>query len=157
MMIRDCKLLIELHYIHVAQMLIIITSENKTTKYKVALYSVYSFAYKYNLSISGWLFIKFNNAFVFPDLEPPIINILHEILIKGGSRSGKINALLNLINNQPDIDTIYLYEKDLYEAKYQYLVKKREKVGWNYYDDPEAFIEYSNDVQDFIKILKNTI
>ena len=36
-----------------------------------------SLAYKYILSISGWLFIKFNNAFVFPDPEPPIINILY--------------------------------------------------------------------------------
>ena len=35
------------------------------------------FAYKYILSISGWLFTKFNNAFVFPDPEPPIINILY--------------------------------------------------------------------------------
>ena len=35
------------------------------------------------------------------------------------------NALLNLIKNQPDIDKIYLYEKDPYEVKYQYLIKKR--------------------------------
>ena len=47
----------------------------------------------------------------------------------GGSGSGKTNALLNLINNQPDIDKIYLYAKDPYEAKYQYLINKREKVG----------------------------
>ena len=40
----------------------------------------------------------------------------------------KTNALLNLINNQPDIDKIYLYAKDPYEVKYQYLIKKREKV-----------------------------
>ena len=31
----------------------------------------------------------------------------YRILIIGGSGSGKINALLNLINNQPDIDKIY--------------------------------------------------
>ena len=37
------------------------------------------------------------------------------ILIIGGSGSGKTNALLNLINNQPDIDKIYLYAKDSYE------------------------------------------
>ena len=36
-----------------------------------------SLAYKYILSISGWLFIKFNNAFVSPDPEPPIIIILY--------------------------------------------------------------------------------
>ena len=46
----------------------------------------------------------------------------YRILIIGGSGSGKTNALLNLINNQPDIDKIYLYTKDLYEAKCQYLI-----------------------------------
>ena len=43
----------------------------------------------------------------------------HRILIVGGSGSGKTNVLLNLIENQPDIDKIYLYAKVLYEAKYQ--------------------------------------
>ena len=42
----------------------------------------------------------------------------YRILIIGGSGSGKANALLNSINNQRDIDKIYLYEKDPYEAKY---------------------------------------
>ena len=32
----------------------------------------------------------------------------YRILIIGGSESGKTNALLNLINNQPDIDKTYL-------------------------------------------------
>ena len=27
--------------------------------------------------MSGWFSIKFNNAFVFPDPQPPIINILY--------------------------------------------------------------------------------
>ena len=36
-----------------------------------------SSAYKYILSISCWLFVKFVNAFVFPDPQPPIINILY--------------------------------------------------------------------------------
>ena len=58
---------------------------------------------------------------------------------------------MNLINNQPDIDNIYLCAKDPYEAKYQYLINKREKVGLNHYDDPKAFIEYSNDMQDVYK------
>ena len=48
------------------------------------------------------------------------------ILIIGGSESGKTNALLNLINNQPDIDEIYLYAKDPYEAKYQYSKVKKQ-------------------------------
>ena len=72
----------------------------------------------------------------------------YRILLVGGSGSGKTNALLNLIYNQPDIDKIYLYAKDPYEAKYQYLIKNREKVGLNYFNDPKAFIEYSNDMQD---------
>ena len=42
----------------------------------------------------------------------------YRILIIGGSGSGKINVLLNLIENQPDIDKIYLYAKDPYECKY---------------------------------------
>ena len=46
------------------------------------------------------------------------------ILIIGGSGSGKTNALLNLIGNQPDIDKIYLYAKNLYEPKYQFLINK---------------------------------
>ena len=53
--------------------------------------------------------------------------IIHRTLIIGDS--GETNALLNLINNQPNIDKIYLYAKDPYEAKYQYLINKREKVG----------------------------
>ena len=68
------------------------------------------------------------------------------ILIIGGSGSGKTNALFNLIENQPDIDKIYLYAKDPYEAKYQYLINIREKVGLDNYDNLEAFIEYLNDM-----------
>ena len=44
----------------------------------------------------------------------------YRILIIGGSGSGKTNLLLNLIETQPDIDKIYLYAKDAYEAKYQF-------------------------------------
>ena len=65
--------------------------------------------------------------------------------------SGKTNAFLNLINNQPDIDRIYLYTKDPYEAKYQYLIKKREKAILKHYEYPKVFIEYSNDIQDVYK------
>ena len=42
----------------------------------------------------------------------------YRILIIGDSVSGKTNVLLNLIENQRDIDKIYLYAKDSYEAKY---------------------------------------
>ena len=50
----------------------------------------------------------------------------YRILIIGGSGSGRANALLNLINNQPDIDKIYLYAKDPYETKYHFLINKTE-------------------------------
>ena len=70
----------------------------------------------------------------------------YRILIIGGSGSEKTNVLLNLIENQPNIDKIYLYAKDPYEAKYQYFINIREKVGLKRFNDPKAFIEYSNDV-----------
>ena len=49
----------------------------------------------------------------------------YRILITGGAASVKTNVLLNLINKQPDIVKIYLYAKDLYEEKYQFLINKR--------------------------------
>ena len=58
-----------------------------------------------------------------------ILDHPYRILIIGGSGSGKTNALMNSINNQPDIDKMYLYAKDPYEAKYQFLINKRESAG----------------------------
>ena len=75
----------------------------------------------------------------------------YRTLIIEGSGSGKTNLLLNLIENQPDIDKIYLYAKDPYESKYQYLINKREGVGINHINDPKAFNEYSNDKHDAYK------
>ena len=72
----------------------------------------------------------------------------YRILIVGGSGSGKTNVLLNLIENEPDIDKIYLYAKDPYDGKYQYLSKIHEKVGIDNHNDPRAYIEYSNDMDD---------
>ena len=54
---------------------------------------------------------------------PYIPNHLHRILIIGGSGSGKINTLLNLINEQHDIDKIYLYVRDLNKQNYKILIK----------------------------------
>ena len=79
----------------------------------------------------------------------------YRILIIGGSGTGKTNALLNLINNQQDIDKIYLYAKDPYEDKYQYLINKKESVGINRFNDHKAFTEYSNDMHDVYKIIDN--
>ena len=59
-----------------------------------------------------------------------------------------------MINNQPDIDKI-IYAKDPYEAKYQYLINKREKVGLDHFKDSKAFMEYSNDMQDVYKNIED--
>ena len=75
----------------------------------------------------------------------------YRILMIGCSGSGKTNALLNLIENQPDTDKIYLPAKDPYESKYQYLINKREGVGINHFKDLKAFIEYSNDMGNIYK------
>ena len=72
-------------------------------------------------------------------------------MIIGGSGSGKTNALLNLINHEPDIDKIYLYAKDPYEAKYQFIINKWESTGLKHFNDSKAFIEYSNDMDDIYK------
>ena len=79
----------------------------------------------------------------------------YRILIVGGSGSGKTNALLNLIKNQPDIDKIYMYAKDPYEKKYQYLISKCEIVELNHFNDPKAFTEYSNGMQDAYKNIED--
>ena len=80
-----------------------------------------------------------------------IPNYPYRILTMGGSGSGKTNALLNQINNQPDIDKIYLYAKDSDETKHQFLTNKRESTELKYFNDPKAFIEYANDIQDVYK------
>ena len=61
------------------------------------------------------------------------------------------NALLYLAAYELDIDKIYLYAKDPYEAKYQFLINKRESTGSKYLNDSKAFIEYSNDMDDIYK------
>ena len=75
----------------------------------------------------------------------------YRILIIGGCGSGKTNSLFNLINHQPDIDKIYLYANDLNEAKYQFLIKKREDVGTMHFNDSKAFIEYSSDIDEIYR------
>ena len=51
------------------------------------------------------------------------------LMIGGGSRSEKTNALLHLIKEQDDIDKIHFYAKDLSEPKYDFLIKKHENAG----------------------------
>ena len=69
-------------------------------------------------------------------------------MIIGGSGSGKTNTLLNLINEQNDIDKIYLYARDLNEPKYKILIKKRKDAGIKHLNDPNTFIECSNTMDD---------
>ena len=61
--------------------------------------------------------------------RPYILDHPYRILIIGGSGSGKTNTLLNLINEQRDIDKIYLYAKDFGESKYEHLINNRENAG----------------------------
>ena len=60
-----------------------------------------------------------------------------------------------MINNQQDIDKIYLYAKDPCEAKYQYLINKREKVGLDHFNYPKTFMEYSNDMLNVYKNIED--
>ena len=73
----------------------------------------------------------------------------YRILIIGGSGSGKTNSSFNLINQQPDIEKIYLYSKDRYKAKYRFLINKQESTDLKHLNDSKTFIEYSNDM-DYI-------
>ena len=75
---------------------------------------------------------------------PYIPDHLYRILIIGGFGSGKTITLLNLINEQNDIDKIYLYARDLNEPKYKIWIKKGEDAGIKHLNDPNSFIECSN-------------
>ena len=77
---------------------------------------------------------------------PEILDHPRGILTAKGSGFGGINALLNLINYEPDIDKIHLYVKDPYEAKHRFLNNKIESANnW------KAFSEYSNKMNDICK------
>ena len=77
------------------------------------------------------------------------------MLIMGPLGSGKTNALLHLIDKFHPIDKIYLYAKDTNEEKYHNLINKREKAGIKNLNDPHAFIEYSNDMNDVLEDINN--
>ena len=89
---------------------------------------------------------------------PYISDHPYRILIIGGSGSGKTNTLLNLIKEQDKqdvIDKIYLYARDLNEPKYQVLIKKHENAGIKYLNNPNAFIECSNAMDDVYENINN--
>ena len=62
-----------------------------------------------------------------------------------------INALVNLINYEPDIDKTYLYAKDLCKARYQFLIKKSEDIQTKHLNGSKTLIEYSNNMWDVFK------
>ena len=68
-------------------------------------------------------------------------------LIIGPSGSGKTNYSLN---SNSIFDKSYLYAKDLEEPKYQLLIVKRDKAGLKNLNDPTAFIEHSNTMDDIL-------
>ena len=72
----------------------------------------------------------------------------YRIFIIGGCGSGKTNALLNLIIQQDVIDKIYLYAKDLSKPKYKFLIEKRKNAGIKHLNDPKAFVECSNTIDN---------
>ena len=79
---------------------------------------------------------------------PYIADHPYRTMIIGDSGWGKTNTLLNLIKEQDDIDKICLYAKDLSKPKYEYLIKKREDAGIKHLNNPNAFIECSNTMDD---------
>ena len=82
---------------------------------------------------------------------PEILDCPYRILIIAGSGSRKTNALLNLTNHDPDIDKICLHDKCPCEAKYQFLINKRQSTGLKYLNYSTAFIEHSDDMDDIYK------
>ena len=78
----------------------------------------------------------------------------YRILIIGGSGSGKTNALLNLINEQGDIDKIYLYAKDLSEPKYKILIENRENAGIKHVNNSNAMDDVYENIDDYNPIRK---
>ena len=56
-----------------------------------------------------------------------------------------------MTSQRPDIDKIYFYAKVPYEAKYQFLINKRESTGFKHFNDSKTFIEHSNDMDDIYK------
>ena len=70
----------------------------------------------------------------------------------------KTNALLNLIKEQDYhdvIDKMYLYARDLSEPNYQFFIKKRKNAGIKHLNNPNAFIVFSNTMDDVQEDIDN--
>ena len=50
---------------------------------------------------------------------------------------------------------MYLYAKDQYESKHQFLIKKRDDVGIKHCNNSKGFIEYSNTIDDIYRDTKD--
>ena len=68
-----------------------------------------------------------------------------------------MNALLNLVNKQSDIDKIYLYAKDPYKAKYQFLVNKRESTGLESTENTAMILKLLLSIQMICKMFTETL
>ena len=75
------------------------------------------FLSKYKCLISMIILMKIKQTIIQSGHIFQTRPIQNAYCIVGGSGPGKTNALLNLINIQSDIDKIYLYAKNPYEAK----------------------------------------
>ena len=89
-----------------------------------------------------------------------ILDHSYRTVIIGGSGSEKTNILLKLMKEQDsDVLTViyktYLYAEDLNEPKYQLSIKKREDAGTKHLNDPKAFTEYSNTMDDVYNNIDN--
>ena len=63
--------------------------------------------------------------------------------------------MINLINEQNGIDKIYLYARDFSKPEYEYLIKKPEDAGIKHLNNPNAFIECSNTMDDVHEIIND--
>ena len=87
---------------------------------------------------------------------PQIPNYPYQISIIGGSGSGKTNSLFSIRNQQPNTEKIYLYAKDPYVAKYQFLVHKRKCTILKYFNDSnpnkkqKILIVFDNMIADMV-------
>ena len=64
-------------------------------------------------------------------------------------------ALFDLISQKDDIDKIYFYAKDLSEPNFEFLIKKREDAGIKHLNDPHAFVEWFNTMDDVYENIDN--
>ena len=56
--------------------------------------------------------------------------------------------MIQKLNDTNPIDKIYFYAKDLNETEYEFLINNRKNARIKNYNDPNAFIEYSNTMDD---------